>query len=231
MRRLDSERLGRMRAHGRDRLPDNGYGRCAGRFPPDSRLPAIYRLLDDSSELVPSDPQARDPKLARLEAALMLADEPLAARKLAAIADLADTAEARHLLDKLKNLYDAEGTAFQIEEIAGGFQLLTRPVYHPWLLRLRRSSNELRLSSAALETLAIVAYRQPIMRADVDNIRGVQCSELLHQLVEKGLVKITGHHDSLGRPVLYGTTKKFLQVFGLNSLKDLPEVEQLRPPK
>jgi segregation and condensation protein B len=194
-------------------------------------LPAIYRLLDDASELVPSDPQARDPKLARLEAALMLADEPLAARKLAAIADLADTTEARHLLDKLKKLYDDDGTAFQIEEIAGGFQLLTRPVYHPWLLRLRRSSNELRLSSAALETLAIVAYRQPIMRADVDNIRGVQCGELLHQLIEKGLVKIAGRHDSLGRPVLHGTTKKFLQVFGLNSLKDLPEVEQLRPPK
>jgi segregation and condensation protein B len=220
-----------MRAQGRDRLPDNGYGRCVGRFPPDRRLPVIYRLLDDSSELVPTNPQARDPKLARLEAALMLADEPLAARKLAAIADLADTAEARHLLDKLKKLYDADGTAFQIEEIAGGFQLLTRPVYHPWLLRLRRSSNELRLSSAALETLAIVAYRQPIMRADVDNIRGVQCGDLLSQLIEKGLIKIAGRHDSLGRPVLYGTTKKFLQVFGLNALKDLPEVEQLRPPK
>ncbi len=98
-------------------------------------------------------------------------------------------------------------------------------------IRLRRTHNELRLSSAALETLAIVAYRQPIMRAAVDNIRGVQCGDLLNQLMEKGLVKIVGRHDSLGRPVLYGTTKKFLQVFGLNTLKDLPEVEQLKPPK
>ena len=119
----------------------------------------------------------------------------------------------------------------EIEEIAGGYQLLTRPVYHPWLNRLRRSHNEIRLSSAARETLAIVAYRQPIMRAAVENIRGVQCGDLLSQLMEKGLVKIAGRHESLGRPVLYGTTKKFLQVFGLNTIKDLPEVEQLKPPK
>ncbi len=220
-----------MLIRGRDRLPNRGFRRDKTAFPETARLPAIYRLLDDSSELAPSHPHARDPKLARLEAALMLADEPLAARKLAAIADLADTAEARHLLDKLKSLYDADGTAFQVEEIAGGYQLLTRPAYHKWLLRLRRTSNELRLSGAALETLAIVAYRQPIMRADVENIRGVQCGDLLNQLMEKGLVRIAGRHESLGRPVLYGTTKKFLQVFGLNSVKDLPEVEQLRAPK
>ncbi len=199
-------------------------------FPVDHRPAALYRLLDDGSDVGPRDPQARDPKIARLEAALMLADEPLHARKLAAIADLADSAEARKFIDELKELYDADGTAFQIEEIAGGFQLLTRPVYHPWLNRLRRTSNDLRLSPAALETLAIIAYRQPIMRAEVENIRGVQCGELLGHIMEKGLIKITGRHESLGRPVLYGTTKKFLQVFGLNSLKDLPEVEQLKPP-
>lgn len=205
-------------------------GRRTDRFPGNHRLPAIYRLLDDGAEFAPADPQAREPKLARLEAALMLADEPLPARKLAMIADLADTAEARDLLEKLRKLYDADGTAFQVEEIAGGFQLLTRPVYHTWLNRFRRTSNDLRMSSASLETLAIVAYRQPIMRADVENIRGVQCGELLNHLMEKGLVKITGRHESLGRPVLYGTTKKFLQVFGLNSLKDLPEVEALKSP-
>ena len=198
------------------------------RFPLDHRLPLLYRLLEDASEFAPTDPQTRDPKLARLEAALMLADEPLPARKLAAIADLADTAEARQLIEKLKSLHDAGGTAFQIEDIAGGYQLLTRPVYHPWLNRLRRTGIEVRLSPAALETLAIVAYRQPIVRADMENIRGVQCGDLLSQLMEKGLVKIVGRHDSLGRPVLYGTTKKFLQVFGLNTLKELPEVEQLK---
>lgn len=204
--------------------------RFTDRFPDNHRLPTLYRLIEDAAEVAPADPQARDPKLARLEAALMLADEPLAARKLAAVADLADASEARRLLDQLKKLYDEDGTAFQLEEIAGGYQLLTRPVYHPWLNRLRRTSNELRLSSAALETLAIVAYRQPIMRAECDNIRGVQCGDLLSQLMEKGLVRIAGRHESLGRPVLYGTTKKFLQVFGLNTLKDLPEVEQLKMP-
>jgi segregation and condensation protein B len=201
------------------------------RLPRNHRLPPVYRLLDDASDFAPADPQARDAKLARLEAALMLADEPLSARKLAAVADLADTSEARQLIEQFKKLYDSDGTAFQIEEIAGGYQLLTRPVYHPWLNRLRRTGAEIRLSSAALETLAIVAYRQPIMRAEVENIRGVQCGDLLSQLMEKGAVKIVGRHDSLGRPVLYGTTKKFLQIFGLNSLKDLPEAEQLKPPK
>src|SRR5262249_5672890 len=135
----------------------------------------------------------------------------------------------RRLVRKLQGLYEAEGTAFQVEELAGGFQLLTRPVFHPWLARLRRTGHELRLTSASRETLAIVAYRQPIMRADIEAIRGVQCSEVLRLIMEKGLVRIAGRHDSPGRPVLYGTTKKFLQVFGLKSLKELPQAEQLRP--
>ena len=138
--------------------------------------------------------------------------------------------DARRLLRKLQALYERDGTAFQVEELAGGFQLLTRPVFHAWLARLRRTGSELRLSPAARETLAIVAYRQPIMRADIEGIRGVQCGEMLRQLMEKGLIRIAGRHDSLGRPVLYGTTKKFLQVFGLKSLRDLPLVDQLRPP-
>jgi segregation and condensation protein B len=153
----------------------------------------------------------------------------LNARRLAAVAGLADGNEARRLVRKLQAFYDKDGTAFQVEEIAGGFQLLSRPEYHPWLVRLRRIGNDLHLSPAARETLAIVAYRQPIMRADIELIRGVQCGELLRLLMEKGLVRIAGRHDSLGRPVLYGTTKKFLQVFGLKSLQDLPQVEQLRP--
>jgi segregation and condensation protein B len=195
----------------------------------DRRLPLAWRLPAED-ETAAADELARDPRLARLEAALFLADEPLAPRRLAAVADLADAAEARHMLDRLRDLYDRDGTAFQVEERAGGFQLRTRPTFHPWLMRLRRGGDELRLSPALLETLAVVAYRQPVMRADVDAVRGVQCGELLRHLMEKGLLRITGRHDSLGRPVLYGTTKKFLQAFGLNSLKDLPEVEDLTPP-
>src|SRR4029077_18321120 len=156
--------------------------------------------------------------------------EPLNARRLADLAGLEDAHQARRLIRQLQSFYDQDQSAFQIEELAGGFQLLTRPEFHPWLTRLRRSGNELRLSAAAKETLAIVAYRQPIMRADVEAIRGVQCGEMLRQLMEKGLIRIAGRHDSLGRPVLYGTTRKFLQVFGLKSLRELPLVEQLQMP-
>ena len=132
---------------------------------------------------------------------------------------------------RLQALYEEGGSAFQIEEVAGGYQLLTRPEFHPWLARLRRAGNELRLSGPSRETLAIIAYRQPIARADVEAIRGVQCGDVLRQLMEKGLVRIAGRDDSLGRPVLYGTTKKFLQAFGLKSLRDLPEAGELRPPE
>lgn len=173
----------------------------------------------------------RDAALARVEAALFAADEPLTPRKLAAAAELTDGNEARRLIERLKSFFDQDATAFQIEEIAGGWQLRTRPNFHSWLVRLRRTNPDPRLSAAALEALAIIAYRQPIVRADIEAIRGVQCGEVIAHLMEKGLVRIAGRDDSLGRPVLYGTTRKFLQMFGLNSLKDLPEVEQLRPPK
>jgi segregation and condensation protein B len=188
-------------------------------------------LDEGTTEAVAAGELARDTRLALVEAALFAADEPLSARRLAVVVGLRDANEARRLVRKLQNSYDKGGTAFQVEEIAGGFQLLSRPEYHPWLVRLRRTGNELRLSPAARETLAIVAYRQPIMRADIEAIRGVQCGELLRLLMEKGLIRIAGRHESLGRPVLYGTTKKFLQVFGLRSLHDLPQVEQLRPPQ
>jgi segregation and condensation protein B len=202
-----------------------------GRPPRNHRLPDCYRFADGGHAApAGSGPTARDGRLALLEAALFLADEPLTPRRLAALAGVREVAEVRRLLRKLQAFYNRDGTAFQVEELAGGYQLLTRQEYHPWLVRLRRSGHDLRLSAAARETLAVVAYRQPIMRADVEAVRGVQCGEILRQLMEKGLVRIAGRHDSLGRPVLYGTTKKFLQVFGLKSLKELPLADQLRPP-
>lgn len=193
-------------------------------------LPLALRARPEAGEPVSREPRARDGKLARLEAVLLIADEPLAARKLADAAGLADAAEARASIEKLQEFYDADATAFQVEEIAGGYQLLTRPRYHPWLARLKRTGHELRLTPTTLETLAVIAYKQPVMRAEVEKVRGVACGEVIRQLMEKGLVRIAGRHDSLGRPQLYGTTKRFLQAFGLNALADLPEVEALHRP-
>ena len=200
------------------------------RRPSNAILPLALRLRPEFAEVASRIPHARDGKLARVEAALLFADEPLTVRKLADVAGLADAAEGRTFITRLRELYDADGTAFQVEEIAGGYQLLTRPHYHPWLARLKRTGHELRLTPTPLETLAVIAYKQPIMRAEVEKVRGVACSEVIRQLMEKGLVRVAGRHDSLGRPQLYGTTKKFLQAFGLNTLTDLPEVESLRRP-
>jgi segregation and condensation protein B len=187
-------------------------------------MPAIYRLgIEQGRESFATGEMARDSPLALVEAALLAADEPLNARRLALVAGLKDGIEARRLVRKLQAFYEQDGSAFQIEELAGGYQLLTRSEYHPWVVRLRRGGQELRLSTPARETLTVVAYRQPIMRADIEAVRGVQCADVLRLLMEKGLVRIVGRHDSLGRPVLYGTTKKFLQLFGLMSIKDLPQ--------
>jgi segregation and condensation protein B len=188
------------------------------------RLPAIYRLgIDRAWDNFSTGQLARDPQLTLVEAVLFAADEPVNARRLASVAGLKDGTEARRLVRKLQSIYQQDGSAFQIEELAGGYQLLTRPEFHPWLVRLRRGAHELRLSTAARETLTVVAYRQPIMRADIEVVRGVQCADVLRMLMEKGLIRIVGRHNSLGRPVLYGTTKKFLQTFGLKSIKDLPQ--------
>ena len=199
--------------------------------PADARLPSVYRArLAPPPPPSPTDPLARDARLARLEAALMLADEPLTAKRLAEVAALADATEAQTLLGRLRTLLDGDGSAFAVEELAGGYQLLTRPAYHVWLLRFRRTGHDYRLTPTALETLAVVAYKQPVTRADVEQIRGTGVGEVVRGLMEKGLLRTAGRDKSLGRPQLYATTRKFLQAFGLNALTDLPTVESLRPP-
>lgn len=170
---------------------------------------------------------ARQARAARLEAILFLAREPLGSRKLAQLTGLADGTKARTLVRALNRRYDAEESAFRVEEIAGGFQLLSRARYAPWLRRLSAAPRELRLSAPALETLAVVAYRQPVLRAEIEAVRGVQCGEVLRQLIERDLVRIAGRSEELGRPLLYGTTRQFLQVFGLRHLEDLPRPEFL----
>ncbi len=169
-----------------------------------------------------------DARSQRLEAILFLAREPLSARRLSQYANLADGTEARTLIRHLNQQYDLRGQAFRVEEVAGGFQLLTKPQFASWLRRLGHVPTETRLSVPALETLAVVAYRQPILRADVEAVRGVNCGEILRQLMDRDLVRICGRSEELGRPYLYGTTKKFLQTFGLVDLDQLPRAEALR---
>jgi len=207
-----------------------GSRRLSSSRPGNHRPDPIHRLIQ-AEEPASATPLARDAKLARLEAALFLADEPVPAKRLAEASALADAWETHRLVEQLRELYKVDGSPFQVVEIAGGYQLLTKAEFHPWLLRLRRTGHELRLTPTGLETLAVIAYKQPIMRAEVEAVRGVQCAEVVRLLMEKGLVRITGRHHSLGRPQLFGTTKKFLQAFGLNTLDDLPEVESLTRPR
>jgi segregation and condensation protein B len=166
-------------------------------------------------------------KLAQLEAVLFLAREPISTRKLANLAKLADGTEARTLLKKLNKSLDCRSSAFQVVEVARGFQLLTRPQIAEWIRRLHGAPEQMRLSNPAMETLAVVAYRQPINRAEIEAIRGVQCGEILRVLMERDLLRIVGRAEELGRPYLYGTTKKFLQVFGLRRLEELPLIDQI----
>jgi len=164
----------------------------------------------------------------RVEAVLLLSREPLNSRKLAHYARLADGTEARTIVRQLNRLYDDAGRAFRAEEVAGGFRLLTRRQFAPWLRRLDHVPPLVRLSAPAMETLAVVAYRQPVVRAEIEAIRGVNCGEILRQLMERDLVRIAGRSDELGRPYLYTTTKRFLQLFGLQNLNELPRAVALR---
>jgi segregation and condensation protein B len=164
------------------------------------------------------------------EAVLFASDEPLTAQRLA---DIIETSvkQLRVFVKNLNEKYQTNNNAFRIERIADGYQMLTLSPYNHWLKKLLRSRKDSKLSPAALETLAIIAYRQPIIRADIENIRGVAAGEMIRGLMYKNLVKIIGRAEVLGRPMLYGTTKKFLEIFGLNSIKDLPKIEELKKPE
>ncbi len=171
----------------------------------------------------------RSPKHARLETALFVAAVPLTLRRLQQFASLASIPEVRQLLRDLDAMYEQSGSAFRIEKLATGYRLYTRPEFASWLDRIHHRQSRLKLSPPMMETVTIIAYRQPITRADIEAVRGVQSAEIIKHLMERGLVKITGEDDSLGRPYLYGTTRQFLEQFGIAGLEDLPNAEHLRP--
>ena len=196
------------------------------RLTPDQPDGAIDPDTEPADGDDPGDDQA---DLGTLEALLFSTHHPLTAGRLAELMDLPSTKPVRRAVKQLNEQYEQTQRSFRVEQVAGGFQLLTLPEYGQYLKRLHQREADAKLTKAALETLAIIAYKQPILRADVEAIRGVACGETIRSLMEKRLVKIAGRAEEPGRPILYGTTKRFLELFGLNTLKDLPSNEQLTP--
>ncbi len=166
----------------------------------------------------------------QVEAALLTSDRAVSAGKLVEAIEQTTPGDIKQAVEQLNALYEQTGRSFRIEPIAGGFQVITLPAYGDVLQAMKKTRSQSKLSPAALETLAIIAYKQPILRADLEAVRGVACGEVLKSLLERHLVKIVGRAEELGRPMLYGTTKQFLEVFGLSSVKDLPKPDALKEP-
>ena len=205
-------------------------GSSRSRWIPFQGLPADRNIPDDNLVVAPSAADARTSRIARLEAVLFLARESLNSRKLSDYADLNDGTEARTLIHQLNQLYQQEQSVLRVERVAGGYQLVTHWQFGRWLKRLGVDQPGERLSLPSLETLSVVAYRQPVLRVEIEAIRGVSCGEMLRQLMDRDLVRIQGRSEELGRPYLYGTTKRFLQQFGLDNIEELLEMDTFAPP-
>ncbi len=169
-----------------------------------------------------------------LEAALFSAAHPLSVDDLRAVTDGASREEIGEALSALRTHYDDGGHAVELVEVAEGFQIVTRPMFAEAVAEAQIVRRPRKLSRAALETLAVVAYRQPVSRAEIEEIRGVSVEGVLRSLIERGLLDVVARGDGLGRPLLYGTTSLFLELLGLRSLDELPRLEELsvalRPP-
>ncbi len=166
----------------------------------------------------------------RVEALLFASERSLSETKMKTVLGIEDedaTKQIKNVIEVLNKSYDDDARAFRIERIAGGYRVMTREELAPLVSRLHAERQQQKLSQAALETLSIIAYRQPVMRAEIEVIRGVACGEVLRGLMDRRLVKIVGRAEELGRPMLYGTTNEFLTIFGLANLNDLPEVQGL----
>ena len=161
-----------------------------------------------------------------IESILFVAEEPLTVDRIKRLVTEADAGDIRDVLQSLSREYEHRQGGFYLREVAGGFQFRTRPDYTEWVKRLLLPKPP-RLSRAALETLAIVAYKQPVIRSDVEHLRGVDCGGVLRVLLERSLIRVLGRKEIPGRPLIYGTTRKFLEVFDLKDLKDLPSPEEI----
>lgn len=160
-----------------------------------------------------------------IENLLFITDRPLKATRIAEVVESVNAKQALALIQELSKEYEQTGRAIRILEIGGGFQMVTKPEYGRWVRRLYNEKMTTRLSNAALETLAIIAYKQPVTRAEMEVIRGVDVAAPLEKLLERGLVRVLGKRDTIGRPMVYGTTDEFLRLFGLNKISELPDLQ------
>jgi segregation and condensation protein B len=161
-----------------------------------------------------------------IESLLFVAEAPLSPGRMAEILELENASAVRAALKQLAEEYDRRKGGFYLAEVAGGYQLRSRPEWRAWIQRMLQSGPA-RLTKASMETLAIIAYKQPVLRSDVEHIRGVDCGGVLRALLERKLIKILGRKEMPGRPLLYGTTRKFLEMFNLKDLKDLPTPKEI----
>ncbi len=211
-----------------------GPGKSAEPSQPAARgdSPAQVDGSQENVALQPEVPCADQPLARRIEALVFAADRPLPDARIADLLGIAEQSKVgaaiREAIETLNAGYAASANAFRIEQVAGGRQVLTQPNFAPVVARLRGERQQARLTQPAIETLAIIAYRQPIQRSEIEAIRGVACGEVLRGLLERRLVRIAGRAEELGRPMLYGTTNEFLKVFGLGTLADLPQSRELK---
>ncbi len=189
--------------------------------------PVAPTEIDTADGESPEATDANEPQIdaASLEALLFSTHHPLTAGRLGELLGAKSAKAVRQAIRELNRQYEEASRSFRIEQVAGGFQMLTLPGFAAIIKKHQQKEADAKLTKAALETLAIIGYKQPILRADIEAIRGVACGETVRSLMEKHLVKIAGRAEEPGRPILYGTTKRFLEIFGLNSLKDLPKAE------
>lgn len=161
-----------------------------------------------------------------IESLLFVSDGPLSLERIKKVLETPDIKEIKNAIAELSEEYELRKGGFVLREIAGGFQLRTRPEYSPWIKKMVQPGSQ-RLSKASLETLAIIAYKQPIIRSDIEYIRGVDCGGILRMLMEKKLIRVLGKKEIPGRPLIYATTKQFLEIFDLRDLKDLPTPKEI----
>jgi segregation and condensation protein B len=162
-----------------------------------------------------------------IESLLLVAEGPLTVERIKNVLTLSESKAIRAALEDLAREYEKRKGGFYLSEIAGGYQIRTRPEYNEYIKKLIQPS-PFRISKAALETLAIIAYKQPVIRSDVEQIRGVDCGGILRMLMERKLIKVLGRKEIPGRPLIYATTKNFLELFSLKSIKDLPTLKEIR---